>query len=119
MRKNAIIAAATFLFMNIPVQAQGLSATVIRVSQVREKQNSLAFWHQPHPVMPHIARKSNYKKLPGKSAQQKCHPAYPNICLPINVKDVNCSDIPHRRFKVLPPDPYRLDGDGDGIGCEK
>jgi hypothetical protein len=33
-------------------------------------------------------------------------------------QDLDCADIPHRRFTVLPPDPHRFDGDGDGIGCE-
>jgi len=32
--------------------------------------------------------------------------------------DLDCKDIPYRRFKVLPPDPHNFDGDGDGIGCE-
>jgi hypothetical protein len=32
--------------------------------------------------------------------------------------DLNCSDIPHRRFTVLPPDPHNFDGSNDGVGCE-
>jgi hypothetical protein len=32
--------------------------------------------------------------------------------------DLDCADIPHRRFRVLPPDPHGFDGDKDGIGCE-
>jgi micrococcal nuclease len=48
-----------------------------------------------------------------------CDPAYPDICIPANTPDLDCPDIPHRRFKVLPPDPHRFDGDHDGIGCEK
>jgi micrococcal nuclease len=46
-----------------------------------------------------------------------CHPSYPTLCLPAS-PDLDCGDIPERRFPVLPPDPHRLDGDGDGIGCE-
>ena len=35
------------------------------------------------------------------------------------VGDLDCGDIPHRRFTVLAPDPHRLDGrDNDGFGCE-
>jgi micrococcal nuclease len=46
-----------------------------------------------------------------------CHPSYPTLCLSA-APDLDCGDIPERRFPVLPPDPHRLDGDGDGIGCE-
>jgi micrococcal nuclease len=31
---------------------------------------------------------------------------------------LDCGQITHRNFKVLPPDPHRFDGDKDGIGCE-
>jgi micrococcal nuclease len=47
-----------------------------------------------------------------------CDPAYPSVCIPASPPDLDCGDIPHRRFKVLPPDPHRFDGDWDGIGCE-
>jgi len=33
--------------------------------------------------------------------------------------DLDCGDIPFRRFTVLPQDPHRFDGsDNDGVGCE-
>jgi micrococcal nuclease len=47
-----------------------------------------------------------------------CHPSYPDFCIPPPPPDLDCRDIGRRRFRVLPPDPHRLDGDGDGIGCE-
>lgn len=47
-----------------------------------------------------------------------CDPAYPGVCIPSPPPDLDCADIPHRNFRVLPPDPHRFDGDGDGIGCE-
>ncbi|MEX1004528.1 MAG: S-layer homology domain-containing protein [Acidimicrobiia bacterium] len=47
-----------------------------------------------------------------------CHAAYPTVCIPPAPPDLDCGDIPHRRFQVLPPDPHNFDGDGDGIGCE-
>lgn len=50
---------------------------------------------------------------------QNCSTAYPTVCIPPPPPDLDCGDIPYRRFSVLPPDPHRLDGpDGDGIGCE-
>ena len=47
-----------------------------------------------------------------------CDPAYPDVCIPSPPPDLDCADIPHRNFRVLPPDPHHFDGDGDGIGCE-
>lgn len=50
---------------------------------------------------------------------QKCDPAYPDVCIPSPPPDLDCGDIPHRRFRVLPLDPHNFDGnDNDGIGCE-
>lgn len=48
----------------------------------------------------------------------KCDPSYPGVCIAPPPPDLDCKDIPYRRFQVLPPDPHRFDGDGDGIGCE-
>ena len=52
---------------------------------------------------------------PGSS----CHPAY-SPCLPI-VDDLDCADIRAMGVapvRVLSSDPYRLDADNDGLGCE-
>jgi hypothetical protein len=49
----------------------------------------------------------------------RCDPAYPTVCIPPPPPDLDCKDIPYKNFKVLPPDPHRLDRDGDGIGCER
>lgn len=54
----------------------------------------------------------------GPGAGVGCDPAYPDVCIPPSPPDLDCGDIPHRRFRVLPPDPHRFDGGGDGIGCE-
>ena len=48
-----------------------------------------------------------------------CHPSY-SPCLPI-VGDLDCADIRAMGVapvRVLGSDPYRLDGDDDGYGCE-
>ena len=48
-----------------------------------------------------------------------CHASY-SPCLPI-VGDLDCADIRAMGVapvRVLGSDPYRLDGDGDGYGCE-
>lgn len=48
-----------------------------------------------------------------------CHPSY-DPCLPI-VADMNCPAVRAMGaapVAVIGPDKYRLDGDGDGFGCE-
>jgi hypothetical protein len=47
-----------------------------------------------------------------------CDPSYPTVCIPPPPPTLNCSNIPYRNFRVLPPDPHGFDHDGDGIGCE-
>lgn len=47
-----------------------------------------------------------------------CDPSYPTVCIPPPPPDLDCGDIPHKRFRVRPPDPHRFDGEGDGLGCE-
>ena len=52
-------------------------------------------------------------------AGSNCHPSY-SPCLPI-VGDLDCDDIRAMGVapvRVLGSDPYRLDGDNDGLGCE-
>jgi hypothetical protein len=50
-----------------------------------------------------------------------CHPSYPTVCLYRNRGDYDCAggtgDGPNY-VRGLPPDPFDLDRDGDGIGCE-
>jgi hypothetical protein len=50
-----------------------------------------------------------------------CDPAYPDAqtCIPPGPPfNQGCAITNERLFTVLPPDPQRLDHDGDGIGCE-
>jgi hypothetical protein len=47
-----------------------------------------------------------------------CDPSYPTVCIPPPPPDLDCGDIPFRRFQVVGSDPHRFDRDGNGIGCE-
>ncbi|MGH9084252.1 MAG: HNH endonuclease family protein [Acidimicrobiales bacterium] len=47
-----------------------------------------------------------------------CDPSYPGVCIPPAPPDLDCPQIPYRRFTVLAPDPHGFDGDHDGEGCE-
>ena len=57
--------------------------------------------------------------VPAPPPAGNCHPSY-TPCLPVT-GDLDCADV--RALGVAPvrvtgSDPYRLDGDGDGYGCE-
>jgi hypothetical protein len=54
----------------------------------------------------------------GNSTGAGCQPGY-SPCLP-RVADLNCGDIPASKkpVRVTGSDPYRLDADGDGYGCD-
>ena len=53
-----------------------------------------------------------------KTQEISCDPSYPDFCIPSPPPDLDCGDIPQKKFTVLQPDPHRFDGDNDGIGCE-
>lgn len=55
---------------------------------------------------------------PPPAAGGPCDASYPGVCIPTAPPDLDCGDVAERRFAVVPPDPHRFDGDGDGVGCE-
>jgi micrococcal nuclease len=56
---------------------------------------------------------------PTSAARRGCDPSYPTVCIAPPPPDLDCRDVPHRRFRVVGRDPHRFDGDGNGIGCER
>lgn len=55
---------------------------------------------------------------PPPAAENCDRQSYPDVCIPPYPPDLDCGDVPFRRFTVRPPDPHGFDRDGDGIGCE-
>jgi micrococcal nuclease len=55
---------------------------------------------------------------PVGGGSEECDPSYPDTCIPPPPPDLDCRDIPDRRFRVIGEDPHRFDGDHNGIGCE-
>lgn len=75
-------------------------------------QKSLGFWSSsfiPPTVTP----------LPTEDARAGCDPCYPSVCIPDVYYDLDCKDVPYKRFSVPGCDPHGFDGDNDGIGCER
>ncbi|BBD63019.1 SNase-like nuclease (plasmid) [Nostoc sp. HK-01] len=103
---------------------QGCNSTKNQFLQAEAdaKGKRLGFWNQSQPTMPWDFRRGQKptQATNTRSPQvQQCDQSYPDICIPPNSADLNCPDIPYRRFKVLPPDPHGFDRDGDGVGCER
>jgi hypothetical protein len=51
----------------------------------------------------------------------KCDPNYAGGCVPPYPPDLDCADVHALGIayvRVVGSDPHRLDGDGDGLGCE-
>jgi nuclease-like protein len=65
-----------------------------------------------------IVRDANASAAPAAQGGG-CDPAYPGVCIAPPPPDLNCGDVPFRRFEVRPPDPHNFDGDFDGVGCER
>ena len=66
----------------------------------------------------HTGARLNRRATRNNPSGSGCQSGY-SPCLP-RVADLNCSDIPDSKkpIHVTGSDPYRLDGDGDGLGCE-
>lgn len=56
---------------------------------------------------------------PAAPPRANCDPSYPTLCIPPGAFDLDCPEIPQRRFPVRGADRHRFDGDNDGIGCER
>jgi micrococcal nuclease len=56
---------------------------------------------------------------PQAQGGKKCDPSYPTVCIAPAPPDLDCGDIPYRRFSVVGGDPHGFDRDHDGIGCER
>ena len=50
---------------------------------------------------------------------RRCDPSYPGTCIAPYPPDLRCEEIPFSNMEIVGPDLHDLDGDGDGLGCEK
>ncbi len=73
----------------------------------------------PAPAQPPILAPAPTVPAAPTARAGRCDPAYPGVCIPPAPPDLDCADVPFKRFTVLPPDPHRFDADHDSIGCER
>jgi uncharacterized protein YraI len=56
--------------------------------------------------------------VPAQPPAQSCDPNYSGACIPVVGGDLDCGDVPFKRFHSVGSDPHGFDRDGDGIACE-
>lgn len=47
-----------------------------------------------------------------------CDPNYAGACIPVVGHDLDCGEIPFKRFQSIGSDPHGFDRDNDGLACE-
>jgi hypothetical protein len=60
------------------------------------------------------------------AAKSNCHPSYEGTCIPPDVSDADCAGgsgngpwyVKEKNIRVVGPDVFDLDRDGNGIGCQ-
>jgi hypothetical protein len=63
--------------------------------------------------------------VPTTAPERDCDPSYPDVCLDPDAADYDCAggsgngpEYVDGPLRVRPPDPFDLDREGDGWGCE-
>lgn len=96
-------------------------------AEAQAKAQRLGLWNQDNPVMPwdyRRGKRSNNRPSTGAKPRSQPKPTTSTANLPACTKsDCDCKDFKtqaeaQRVFDAFPGDPYKLDGDKDGIACE-
>jgi outer membrane biosynthesis protein TonB len=79
----------------------------------------------PPPPAPKPKPRPAPKPKPAPQSSN-CDPSYPDVCLQDGIGDYDCSsgsgngpNYVSGPVRVTGSDPFRLDADGDGVGCER
>jgi hypothetical protein len=120
---------ATWTLVNLELVRQGVAIAksyppdtkyddVYLAAQTVAQGSALGLWGPTPPPPTPAPTPVPIVDVPATPAS-KCHPSY-EPCLPIT-GDLDCPDIRAMGLdpvSVIGPDDYRLDRDGDGLGCE-
>ncbi len=110
-------ATLTSISTNTTIPISTLTATSAPTETISQ---TAAVTDTPLPSFTPRPQPSNTPYIPvsGDEENGNCDPSYLGVCIPPPPPDLDCGEIPYRRFQVLSPDPHYFDRDGDGIGCE-
>jgi hypothetical protein len=70
------------------------------------------------PDKPVVKIKNSPNVVKKPTTQSNCDSSYPDFCIPSPPPNLNCPNIPQKRFTVSGSDPHGFDRDNDAIGCE-
>ncbi|MEB3210017.1 MAG: hypothetical protein VKL39_01625 [Leptolyngbyaceae bacterium] len=102
---------------NTMIDATGTECQSYQIDEQAEAQAEGT--ESPEPAFIQSSGLNWDRAVSGNAATEPtCDPSYPDFCLRVNIEDLDCADVPYRRFRVLSPDPHNFDGDSDGVGCE-
>jgi hypothetical protein len=88
-------------------------------TQSRPEPTSTLIIRAPRLPEPTRTPRPRRTRTPTPEQYEECDPSYPDLCLPMGVGDFNCPDIePYTNIRVIGRDPFDLDRDHDGVGCE-
>jgi micrococcal nuclease len=103
------------------------SKQLLKAAEVA-KTNKVGLWKscpgtklQPNSAITTSARVVTRSKSPNNSTGDNCDPNYLG-CIPTSPPDLDCPDIKRLGLapvQVIGVDTHRLDGDGDGVGCDR
>jgi Staphylococcal nuclease homologue len=98
-------------------------------AEIDARNSAFGLWSPiPAPPSPKPTAKPTQKPTPKPTSRPKspssCHPSYAGACLKVDASDYDCvggsGNGPYYtgRVRVVGPDVFDLDRDGDGIGCD-
>ena len=99
----------------IPCSGRGPRRAARPAPAPAEHQPTPRSWPTPLPTAKPTLAPTKSADKPTSPPATNCDPSYPPVCIPPKPPDLDCGDIPYRRFQVLPPDPHGFDGDNAGI----
>jgi micrococcal nuclease len=82
----------------------------ISAAEQRAQRTGVGLWGRCHGA------EVTAEPAPAPAARGNCYPGY-DPCVPPAPPDLDCADV-DARIEVTGDDPHRLDGDGDGMGCD-
>lgn len=106
------------VMVNGQLVRQGLARVTIYPPDEKYKNALLSFESEARNAGRGLWAQASAPPTTAPSNGGNCDPSYSDVCIPPSPPDLDCGEIPFRRFKVLPPDPHRFDGNQDGVGCE-